>query len=91
MDMPQKISQGTHILLHIKGLISFPSFSNRAPEFNDCRISLTETGRRVLAGQADWVVMNGMDEWLGGVRLEGRDASWRWDPSTHTLVDSQCR
>lgn len=40
--------------------------------------SITETGQRVLAGQADFVELNGIDLWLGGVHLRA-DNLWRWD------------
>lgn len=38
---------------------------------------LTQTGRDVLAGRADHVVLNGIDRWMGGVHLT--DGRWRWD------------
>ena len=43
------------------------------------RISLTATGREVLAGREDWVRLHGIDRWLGGVHLRGAQAQWRWD------------
>jgi hypothetical protein len=39
---------------------------------------ITETGQRVLQGQADFVELNGIDLWLGGVHLRA-DNLWRWD------------
>jgi len=42
-------------------------------------VELTADGRRVLAGSADHVTLNGIDRWLGGVHLFGEDAAWRWD------------
>jgi hypothetical protein len=42
-------------------------------------LSVTETGEEVLAGRADHVRLNGIDRWLGGVRLAGGEAEWRWD------------
>ena len=50
------------------------------------RISLTPTGREVLNGRDDWVRIRGIDRWLGGVHLQGVEASWRWDPETGRLV-----
>ena len=47
--------------------------------------TLTDHGVRVLARQADAVQMRGIDRWLGGVRLAGREAAWRWDSSRRTL------
>ena len=42
-------------------------------------ITLTDTGRAVLAGQLDRVASCGIDRWLGGVHLQGRSGNWRWD------------
>ncbi len=42
-------------------------------------VDLTPAGRAVLAGHEDAVRLNGIDRWLGGVRLQGDDAAWRWD------------
>lgn len=40
--------------------------------------NITETGQRILEGQADFVELNGIDLWLGGVHLRA-DNLWRWD------------
>jgi hypothetical protein len=50
--------------------------------------SLTALGREVLAGRADHARLNGLDRWVGGVRLHGRAPAWRWDPA-RALVTSQ--
>jgi hypothetical protein len=50
------------------------------------RLRLTEPGRRVLAGRADHVALNGVDRWVGGVHLHGRDAGWRWDEGTESIA-----
>ena len=50
-------------------------------------VAITDAGRDVLAGRADAVALNGIDQWRGGVHLAGRDRSpWRWDPARETLV-----
>jgi hypothetical protein len=49
-------------------------------------VRLTGTGSRVLAGQADHVTLNGIDRWIGGVHLQGRDVPWRWDDGTETII-----
>ena len=49
-------------------------------------LRLTDTGARVLAGDADHVTLNGIDRWIGGVHLHGPNARWRWDDSTETLI-----
>jgi hypothetical protein len=57
------------------------------------RLTLTETGARVLAGDADRIALNGINRWLGGVHLmalpgEGASASplWRWDDANRRLT-----
>jgi hypothetical protein len=48
--------------------------------------ALTDTGRAVLAGSLDRVRHCGIDRWLGGVRLEGNHAVWRWDDARKRVV-----
>jgi hypothetical protein len=50
------------------------------------RLGVTGAGRRVLAGEADHVELNGIDRWVGGVRLHGAAARWRWDEGTEAVV-----
>jgi hypothetical protein len=45
----------------------------------DDEVSVTEDGRRVLAGDIDRVRTCGIDRWLGGVQLSGNGPVWRWD------------
>jgi hypothetical protein len=56
------------------------------PARADTVADLTDDGRRVLGGRADWIELGGADRWLGGVHLEGRDARWRWDPVAGRVV-----
>jgi len=49
-------------------------------------VRLTDTGARVLAGQADQIALNGIDRWIGGVHLQGHHVSRRWDDGTETIV-----
>jgi hypothetical protein len=51
-------------------------------------LALTEAGRRVLDGAADHVSLNGLDRWIGGVHLVGRDVAWRWDEGVEAVVSS---
>ena len=50
------------------------------------RIVLTTTGRDVLDGRDDWVRIRGIDRWLGGVHLQGRESAWRWYEAGRRLV-----
>jgi hypothetical protein len=59
------------------------------------RLTLTETGARVLTGDADRIALNGINRWLGGVHLmalPGEDdpagSLWRWDEDNRRLIDN---
>ena len=49
---------------------------------------ITEAGLGVLNGTADFVEMNGIDRWLGGVHLNGTEKGWRWDERGGKLIVS---
>ena len=49
---------------------------------------LTAEGEAVLAGKEDFVVTNGIDQWLGGIHLTGKEAAWRWDEDAQQLLVS---
>ncbi len=49
-------------------------------------VAPTEAGRTVLDGAADHVALNGVDRWVGGVHLVGRDVAWRWDEGVEAVV-----
>lgn len=46
---------------------------------------VTEAGLAVLKGEADFVELNGIDQWFGGVHLVGRKDLWRWDEQSRRL------
>jgi hypothetical protein len=47
---------------------------------------ITDQGKAVLRGAQDFVKTNGIDLWLGGVHLEGKEAVWRWDDGQKKLI-----
>ncbi|HET9408252.1 MAG TPA: hypothetical protein VFO39_13510 [Candidatus Sulfotelmatobacter sp.] len=55
-------------------------------QFNAAVLKLTELGKRVLVGKADHVSIKGIDRWIGGVHLQGRDVPWRWDQAGKRIV-----
>jgi hypothetical protein len=52
------------------------------------RFEVTDLGDAVLNGEADFVVLNGIDLWLGGVYLSGDRNLWRWDEQSTKIVFS---
>jgi hypothetical protein len=56
-----------------------------APVEGHTPVSLTDAGRAVLAGEADHVTLNGIDRWVGGVHLQGRDVP-RFDEALEAVA-----
>jgi hypothetical protein len=48
--------------------------------------ALTADGKRVLAGDADFVALHGVDRWIGGVHLTGREVPWRFGEAIEALI-----
>lgn len=55
-------------------------------KFNAAELALTEIGAQVLSGKVDAIEINGIDRWIGGVHLKGRNVKWRWDEKLRTIV-----
>jgi Domain of unknown function (DUF1835) len=47
---------------------------------------LTDYGKAVLEGTTDFVELNGIDLWLGGVHLSEKNKVWRWDESRQQIA-----
>lgn len=61
-----------------------PALTIEAAEpFSDSRLTLTAAGERVMGGEADYIELNGIDRWYGGVHLEGRSVPWRREAAGH--------
>jgi hypothetical protein len=50
------------------------------------RLSITDVGRVVVRGATDWLSLEPPPRWVGGVRIDGRGATWRWDQSQLDVV-----
>ena len=60
----------------------------RPQRLPDGEVRITETGLAVIEGRADWIELNGIDRWLGGVHLKGSEAAWRWDEQAAALREN---
>ncbi len=52
---------------------------------NTAKFQITAAGEAVLAEEADFITLNGIDEWLGGVHLHDPENLWRWDEAAQRL------
>jgi hypothetical protein len=56
--------------------------------FTRAELELTDTGRAVLAGDADRAALVPLDRWVGGTRVTGPEPVWRWDRATGRAVSA---
>jgi hypothetical protein len=78
-------------LVHVERLASGPQpllVLDRAEQAMQRQARITDAGREVLWGRADAVWVNGIDRWIGGVHLSGREIPWRWDADEECIVES---
>jgi hypothetical protein len=59
--------------LELLATADVPLVRAAAPVEQHTPVAITDTGRSVLAGEADHVAMSGVDRWVGGVHLHGRE------------------
>jgi RNA polymerase sigma factor (sigma-70 family) len=50
-------------------------------------VTITDSGRSVLAGERDKISACGIDRWLGGVHLQSGATFWRWDEIRQRIVN----
>ena len=72
--MVQRLNAGQHPLL----TLDVQPCEDRLPTGT---LAITGTGRRVLAGGADQVALNGISRWIGGTHLTP-ERCWRWTGSS---------
>jgi len=81
----EEMASGDQPLLTIQGLELMEGERKEWP-LKKLSFHLTDTGREVREGKADRVRLRGIDRWLGGVHLQGRESVWRWDEEAGALV-----
>ncbi|WP_245954523.1 sigma-70 family RNA polymerase sigma factor [Paenibacillus flagellatus] len=81
------MTRGPHPLLRLEGAAAFPGFAEPPGDFGRARLVPTDLGRRMAtAPDGDWIALNGIDRWLGGVRLSGSRSVWRRDGRNGSFV-----
>jgi len=86
LDLVERCAESEHPLVSVD-----ETFGKRKKAHWKYRsqVSLTDTGRRVLAGKADHIALNGIDRWLGGVHLSGNQVRWRWDDRSQRIISGR--
>jgi hypothetical protein len=53
------------------------SLTGNGANMRETEVHITDIGRSVLAGEVNFVTLNGIDEWLGGIHLDSTaDRVW---------------
>lgn len=86
-DWVDKLTKAGEPALQVTGPGPIPRWETKA-DIKAWSVALTGTGRKVLAGEVDWMKLNGVDRWVGGVHLDGRAGMWRWDVGRGRMVKS---
>jgi hypothetical protein len=86
----QRMSAARQPLLTIEGIESGGQVKQAlTPDIvRKARLQITALGESVRKGEADFVALNGIDLWLGGVHLHDQNNLWRWNQQTGTIVFS---
>jgi hypothetical protein len=58
---------------------------SRHARYKQSRLSLTDLGKAVLAGEEDFCRHNPISRWWGGTHLTS-DRLWRWDRDSRALL-----
>lgn len=83
-----RLAREKNPLVSVSGEAALPLW-NAPRRLLEWTIWITDIGLEVLHGQRDRVRLNGFERQLGGVRLEGALAKWRWDADSGTLVSAE--
>ncbi|HZS44498.1 MAG TPA: sigma-70 family RNA polymerase sigma factor [Blastocatellia bacterium] len=75
------LSSGPHPLVEL-------DITEREGRLPEGEVRITNPGLKVLAGTEDWVKLNGIDRWFGGVYQNGTEATWRWNDEIGKLERS---
>jgi DNA-binding transcriptional LysR family regulator len=76
------------ILRRLAGARTPPLEVESSPIDASSKLRLTASGQRVRDSAEDYIRLNGIDRWIGGVHLAGDEARWRWDGGTETIIAS---
>jgi hypothetical protein len=85
--MLKRLGTGLNPLITVREIGGAPVEFKSNP-FLDASFDLTDTGRAVLAGERDFIDLNGIDLWLGGVQIVDQNV-WRWDDQQQRLKSPQ--
>ncbi len=64
-----------------------PQVETTDGRFRQQKMALTEFGERLLAGKTDFLALNRVVRWVGGVELD-HETDWRWDRHKKAIIQA---
>jgi len=83
-DMLKRLSDCAEPLIRLTG--ATPDANLDSIAWGKVSLDITRAGREVLDAREDFIRLNGIDLWLGGVHLQPGTNEWRRDDQTGKLV-----
>ena len=90
-DLFREVGSHPRVVRHGMGDVQFAACLRRLTPLvrvADDHHEITARGRVVLAGEEDWLGVQPIDTWLGGVHLRRDRPLWRWDAARGCLVSA---
>lgn len=82
----KQMTQGNYPLIALEADSQFPGLNDSNEHFLHTRVQLTGHGVQAANNHIDWISLNGIDLWYGGVHLKGYHDIWRSDRNRVTVV-----
>jgi hypothetical protein len=82
----ERLASGKHPLIRWTGPDSLPRMNDKvSKKLQEWKLEITDIGKAVLQNKADFIELNGIHRWLGGVLLTEGAKIWRWDEQENKL------
>jgi hypothetical protein len=84
----RRLNSASNPLLTIAGINSDWPPPLTPDVIGGAHLELTDVGHAVRTGADDFIFLNGIDLWLGGVHLHDQESLWRWNEQSQALAFS---
>lgn len=78
------LADARHPAIRVDGPGPLPGWNADRP-LDAWALALTDVGRALIDQTADWLALNGLDRWLGGVHLTDAATAWRWNATARRI------
>jgi hypothetical protein len=86
----KRLVEAEEPLLCLEGIDNRPEDLSPG-NFSSSSFKITPKGEEVLKSETDFIEINGIDLWLGGVHLKNGNTIWRWDEKRLEIISTEYR